>query len=73
MRQEREHQEKLEREAEQKKKHQGDILLQINERDRTERRELQEKMYEERAAKLAEINYTRKIDGQKQENTHVLT
>jgi len=32
------------------------------------RRELQDKMYEERSAKLAEIGYVRKIDIQKQEN-----
>ena len=29
-------------------------------------------MYEERAAKLAELNYTRKIDDQKQTNTAYL-
>jgi len=56
-----------------KQKHQGDILMQVNERDRQKRRELQEKMYEERAAKLAELNYVRRIDGQKQENTQILS
>jgi hypothetical protein len=29
-------------------------------------------MYEERAAKLAEINYVKKIESQKQENTATL-
>jgi hypothetical protein len=29
-------------------------------------------MYEERAAKLAEINYVKKIDTQKDQNTQVL-
>ena len=48
-----------------KKKHQTDVLRQIGERDRTQRRDLQEKMYEERAAKLAEIQYVKKIDTQK--------
>lgn len=48
------------------------MLKQIGERDRQQRRDLQEKMYEERAAKLAEINYTRKIGVQKQENTQTL-
>ena len=38
--QEREFREKAERDAAYKKKHQGDILLQINERDRNKRREL---------------------------------
>jgi len=47
--------------------------MQITDKDRQKRRELQEKMYEERAAKLAEINYTRKIDNQKQENTQILS
>ena len=30
-------------------------------------------MYEERAAKLAELQYVRKIDNQKQENTQTLS
>lgn len=38
-----------------RKNYQGDILKQVNERDREQRRTIQEKMYEERAAKLAEI------------------
>jgi hypothetical protein len=46
--------------------------MQINDKDRQKRRELQEKMYEERAAKLAEINYIRKIDAQKNENHQIL-
>jgi hypothetical protein len=45
-----------------RKKYQGDVLRQIGERDRGYRREIQEKMYEERAAKLAELHYVRKID-----------
>lgn len=40
-----------------KKKHQTDILRQVGERDRAIRRDLQAKMYDERAAKLAEIEY----------------
>ena len=36
------------------------------------RRDLQEKMYEERAAKLAEIQYVKKIETQKQENANTL-
>jgi len=45
----------------QKKAHQTDILRQVEERDRTMRRDLQEIMYEERAAKLAELEYQRRI------------
>ena len=55
-----------------KKNHQGDILKQVGEKDRTKRRDLQEKMYEERAAKLAEIEYTRKIGTDKARNTATL-
>jgi hypothetical protein len=49
-------------EAIKKKNHQSDILMQIGERDRAQRREIQEKMYEERAAKLAELDYQRRIN-----------
>ena len=44
-----------------KKTHQTDVLRQVGERDRTMRRDLQDRMYEERAAKLAEIEYQRRI------------
>lgn len=53
--------EKKTRDTLQKKNHQTDILKQINERDREQRRVIQEKMYEERAAKLAELEYSRRI------------
>ena len=71
-RQNREYEEKKARDALIKKEHQGDILRQIGERDRNTRRDLQEKMYEERAAKLAEIQYVKKIETQKQENASTL-
>ena len=45
------------REAANRKTHQMDILKQMNEKDRIQRTYLQEKMYEERAAKLAELEY----------------
>jgi len=32
------------------------------------RRDLQDKMYEERAAKLAELEYTKRINAEKQNN-----
>lgn len=44
-----------------KKQHQGDVLRQVGERDRDKRRDLQQRMYDERAAKLAEIEYVKKI------------
>jgi len=71
-RQEREHEESAIREAALKKVHQGDVLRQIGERDRQMRRELQDKMFEERAAKLAEIQYTKKISEEKNVNATVL-
>lgn len=51
-----------------KKMHQTDVLRQVGERDRTMRRELQEIMYEERAAKLAELEYQRRIQTEKDNN-----
>ena len=37
------------------------------------RRDLQDKMYEERAAKLAEIEYQRRINNEKQANQTLLS
>ena len=56
-----------------KKNHQTDILKQINERDREQRRTIQEKMYEERAAKLAELDYSKRIQEQKNTNQTILS
>lgn len=47
-------------------------MKQINERDREQRRVIQEKMFEERAAKLAELEYTRRIQDQKNANATVI-
>ena len=55
-----------------KKGHQTDILRQVGERDRTMRRDLQEIMYEERAAKLAELEYQRRIQTEKDNNNNML-
>jgi hypothetical protein len=51
-----------------RKNHQTDVLRQVGERDRQVRREMQGKLYDERAAKLAEIEYQRRIDNEKQTN-----
>lgn len=64
---------RLAKEAAARKNHQMDILKQMNERDRQQRTYLQEKMYEERAAKLAELEYQRKINADKAANTAMLT
>lgn len=66
------HQEKAVTDALTKKAHQTDVLMQVGERDRGMRRELQEKMYEERAAKLAELEYVRRIQNEKTTNTEML-
>ena len=51
------HEERALKDAYERKTHQTDVLRQVGERDRTMRRDLQDRMYEERAAKLAEIEY----------------
>lgn len=56
------------KEALARKQHQLDILKQMNEKDRVQRQYLQEKMYEERAARLAELEYQRKIQADKAQN-----
>ena len=37
------------------------------------RRDLQDRMYEERAAKLAEMEYMKRIDAEKQNNEQLLS
>lgn len=59
------------KEALARKAHQLDILKQMNEKDRTQRQYLQEKMYEERAARLAELEYQRKINADKAANAAI--
>ena len=44
----------------------------MGERDRTMRRDLQDRMYEERAAKLAEIEYSRRINVEQNNNNQML-
>ena len=67
-RQNRAHEENALKVAYEKKTHQTDVLRQVGERDRTMRRDLQDRMYEERAAKLAEIEYQRRIRSEKDNN-----
>lgn len=50
-----------------------DLLKQMSEKDRVQRQYLQEKMYEERAAKIAELEYQRKINQDKQQNATMLS
>ena len=62
------HDEKAMTNALNKKSHQTDILRQVGERDRTMRRDLQDKMFEERSAKMAELEYQRRINMEKGNN-----
>ena len=48
-----------------RKTHQGELKYQINEKDNMRRKEQQDKLYEERAAQLWEMEYQKKIDQQK--------
>lgn len=61
------------KEIAQRKHHQSDILMQMNEKDRIQRTFLQEKMYEERAAKLAELEYQKRINNDKDTNAAMLS
>ena len=67
------HQERSLKEAYDRKTHQTDVLRQVGERDRTMRRDLQDRMYEERAAKLAEIEYQRRISNEQNNNDQLLS
>ena len=72
-RQNRAHEENQLRTAYNRKTHQTDVLRQVGERDRTMRRDLQDRMYEERAAKLAEIEYQRRIGVEQGNNDAMLS
>ena len=67
------HEERALKDAYERKTHQTDVLRQVGERDRTMRRELQDRMYEERAAKLAEIEYQRRINVEQNNNNQMLS
>jgi len=53
-------------------KHTEDVLLQVAEKDKSRRRGYQEEMYEQRAQKLAELDYTRKVKSEWQKNEEAL-
>jgi len=53
-------------EIEKRKRHQEDLRYQLEEKERFRQKEIQDKLYEERAAKLWEIEYQKKIDAQRQ-------
>lgn len=49
-----------------RKRHQDDLKYQISEKERHKQKELQDKAYDERVAKLWEIEYQKKINEQRQ-------
>jgi hypothetical protein len=49
-----------------RKKHQDDLKYQITEKDRMRQKETQDKIYEERAAKLWEMEYQKRINDHKE-------
>ena len=53
-------------EAVKRKKHQDDLLYQITEKDGHKKKELNDKYYEEREAKIREIEYAKKIADQRE-------
>ena len=48
-------------EASKRKKHQNDIIYQISEKDNQKKKEINDKYYDEREAKIREIEYAKKI------------
>lgn len=67
-----EHESKVLQQKMNKSKHQGDVLKQVGEKERGKRKEYQETMFEQRAMKLAELDYTRKIGDEQMRNTQLL-
>jgi len=55
-----------------KVQHQADVLKQVGEKERGRRKEYQETMFEQRAMKLAELDYVRKIDTENVKNEEML-
>jgi hypothetical protein len=70
--QNREHEAKVLAQKMGKNKHQTDVLKQVGEKERSRRKEYQDTMFEQRAMKLAELDYTRKIDTENQRNQELL-
>ena len=70
--QNRDHENKVLQQKMNKGKHQSDVLKQVGEKERTKRKEYQETMFEQRAMKLAELDYTKKISYEQQRNDELL-
>lgn len=66
------HEEKMLAQKMNKNKHQVDVLKQVGEKERGRRREYQDTMFEQRAMKLSELDYTRKIADENMRNTQEL-
>jgi hypothetical protein len=55
-----------EEEIERRKRHQDDLKYQMMQKEKQRQKEIQDKIYEERAAKLWEMEYQKKINQQKE-------
>lgn len=51
-----------------RKKHQDDLKYQMDQKEKMKHKEIQDKIYEERAAKLWEMEYQRRINEQKEQH-----
>jgi cilia- and flagella-associated protein 53 len=67
------HEEKVINQKLNKNKHQVDVLKQVGEKERGKKKSYQETMFEQRAMKLAELDYTRKISSENEKNQQLLT
>jgi hypothetical protein len=70
--QNRQHEEKVLHQKLNKNQHQHDVLKQVGEKERGRKKEYQETMFEQRAMKLAELDYTRKIASENERNNEML-
>jgi hypothetical protein len=68
----RDHEAKVIQKKMNKNMHQSDVLKQLGEKERAKRKEYQESMFEQRAMKLAEIDYRRKIENENTKNNEML-
>lgn len=68
----RDHEAKVLQQKMNKSMHQSDVLKQVGEKERGKRKDYQESMFEQRAMKLAELDYKRKIETENSKNNEML-
>lgn len=70
--QNRDHEAKMLTQKMNKNQHQADVLKQIGVKERDRKREYQDTMFEQRAMKIAELNYMRKVNDENAKNQQML-